>query len=93
MHVRRGTCEQPNPLADPLSYTLRAEVRRGRVVRLALKDAAVVVGEQRQTLSEADWPEDLRRHVACLEIHVTALNLPTAPRDGTYDLEYVAPAS
>jgi hypothetical protein len=89
MGERQGSCRLVNPLHDRLAFTLRIEVKRGRMRSLAIASARVEGGgSQPSPLPEAQWPDGLRSYVACLEPFLKALRMDPAPADEVYDADY-----
>jgi len=91
MGAPAGNCALANPLHDPLAFTLRIAVRRGRIASVTLASARVERGGAPQALAQPEWPRELRDYVACLEPGLRALRMDPAPADDTYDAEYSFP--
>lgn len=89
MSLRQTTCGALPVAPGRFDWTLRVEVKGGRVADVRLSNAAVVQGGLARPLASAEWPAGLRARVDCLSPYLRAMDMAPAPADGVYESRFL----
>lgn len=84
MQRHEEVCPLENPFRDTLHFAFAIEVAHGRMTRVGLAEVALEGPVGRLSLLKRQWPPELVSYVACLEPHLSGVEMSPSPADGAY---------